>query len=146
MTMTNRGLLRILEPVTPYARLSSEMIPDGVMSTVVRVMTPVPWSNVAIMLQDDANFVRWYPSTGELDNGANPTANLGNLDIGSINVSCTAVDRTAVDLLGNGMLDEGDYFILNTWLGTSFAPSQNCTVAVVYEPVGELICRSVFDG
>lgn len=144
--MTNRGLLRILEPVTPYARLSSEMIPDGVMSTVVRVMTPVPWSNVAIMLQDDANFVRWYPSTGELDNGANPTANLGNLDIGSINVSCTAVDRTAVDLLGNGMLDEGDYFILNTWLGTSFAPSQNCTVAVVYEPVGELICRSVFDG
>jgi len=141
MTMTNRGLLRILEPVTPYARLSSEMIPDGVMSTVVRVMTPVPWSNVAIMLQDDANFVRWYPSTGELDNGANPTANLGNLDIGSINVSCTAVD-----ILGNGMLDEGDCFILNTWLGTSFAPSQNCTVAVVYELVGELICRSVFDG
>jgi hypothetical protein len=141
LVMTNRGLLRILEPITPYARQSSEMIPDGVMSTVVRVMTPVPWSKVAIMLQDDTNFVRWYPSTGELDNGANSTANLGNLDVGPLNVSCTVVD-----LLGNGMLDEGDYFILNTWLGTSFSPPQNYTVGIVYEPTGEQICRSVFHG
>jgi hypothetical protein len=51
-----------------------------------------------------------------------------------------------VDLLGNGMLDEGDYFILNTWLGTSFSPPQNYTVGIVYEPTGEQICRSVFHG
>lgn len=139
--MTSRGLLRILEPVNPYARLSSEMIPDGVTSTVVRAMKPVPWSDVEVMLQDGTSFVRWYPSTGELDNGANSTANLGNLDIGSLNVSCTVVD-----VLGNGMLDEGDYFSLNTWLGTSFAPSQSYKVGVVYEPTAELICSSVFHG
>jgi len=141
LIMTNRGLLRILEPVTPYARLSSEMVPDGVMSTLVRVMTPIPWSKVAIMLEEGTNFVRWYPSTGELENGANSTAYLGNQDIGSLNVSCTVVD-----ILGNGMLDEGDYFILNTWLGKSFSPSQNYTVRVVYEPMGAQICWSVFHG
>jgi hypothetical protein len=141
MVMTSRGLLRILGPISPYARLSSAMIPDGVAGSVVRVLTPVPWSDVAIMLQDGTNFVRWCPSTGELNNGVNSTAYLGNLDIGSLNVS-----YTVVDVLGNGMLDEGDYFMLNTWLGTSFSPLQNYTVGVVYEPTAEQICRSVFHG
>ncbi|MCJ7810617.1 MAG: hypothetical protein MUP62_00190 [Dehalococcoidia bacterium] len=141
IVMTDKGLLRILEPINPYARITSETVVDGVESTFVRVMKPVPWNDLLMTLEDGTNFVEWHPTTGELDNWPNSTANLGNLDIGPLNVSCTVVD-----VLGNGILDEGDCFILNTWLGTSFAPSQNYTVRVLYEPMGEQICGSVFHG
>jgi len=141
IVMTDKGLLRILEPANPYARITSETVADGVRNTFVRVMKPVPWSDVDVMLEDGSNFVHWHPTTGELDNGPNSTANLGSLDVGILNVSCTVID-----VLGNGMLDEGDCFILNTWLGTSFASSQNYTIGVIYEPMGQEMRRSVFHG
>jgi hypothetical protein len=56
-------------------------------------------------------------------------------------MSCTVADD-----LGNGGLDEDDYFILDTWLETSFSPLQNYTVGALYEPRGELICVSAFHG
>lgn len=141
IVMTDKGPLRILEPINPYARITSETVADGVRNTFVRVMNPVPWSDVVMILQGGSNFVQWHPTTDELDNGPNSTADLGNLDVGLLNVSCTVVDA-----LGNGVLDEGDCFILNTWLGTSFESSQNYTVMVIYEPMEQEMCRSTFHG
>ncbi|MFH1579045.1 MAG: hypothetical protein ABIE25_02680 [Thermoplasmatota archaeon] len=143
IVMTNKGLLRFTDGLSPYARMSTEETITGAESTIVRISEDVQWSDVRIILSDgmSMNDIYWEPSTGNLDNEPGVVEELGSMTLGTILVQCAVTD-----LAGNGLIDEGDFFTVSTWGGTSFSAATNYTLTVLYEPMSTTMCHSRFSG
>jgi hypothetical protein len=139
--MTSKGLLRFTDGLSPYARMSTEKTSTGAESTIVRISEEIQWNDVRIMLTDGMNSLYWEPSTGDLDNEPGVVEELESETLGTILVQCAVTD-----LAGNGLMDEGDFFTVSTWGGTSFSTATNYTLVVLYEPMSTSMCQSHFSG
>ncbi len=130
----HEGLVRMIAE-TPYARLSlSNQTADVVKATFVKVSAPLNWSDVTIELAGN-EYCRWYPNAEDLTGSSR--LELPNEQLGTLSVSCTASDE-----FGNGLVDPGDWIAFTSQ--SSDAPSTNCTLSLIWEPTGSLICMSNF--
>ena len=129
----------IMPSEIPYARMAmSNDTAGAVKATIVKMSTPASWSNITIMLSLDFNECRWYPSAVDLRLSSEEP--LGAGDVGALSVSCTVGDESK-----NGFADEGDWIMLSV-NGGAFPSSSNCTLTLLWEPMGTQLCFSTFHG
>jgi hypothetical protein len=127
LVVMHRGLV-MYEHETPAGRFSVAPNIDGV-KLICQILTrPVSWDNVSIGLMDGVTFVSWDPSSGALDQGSACETYLGAQKLGSLDVMCTVGDVS-----GNGMLDEGDYYVFAP-VGGPFSATTNYSTYVIHEP------------
>ena len=144
MVMTSKGLLRIEDRLSSYVRLGNEVVSSSeVRFTFASVLDPISWDHATFMLTDGMNMdcSYWRPAAGDLDNGPMSREYLPSVTLNSLQANCEVVD-----VAGNGLVNEGDYFVISTWGGTCFSPDLNYTVAVMYEPTMSQMAQSTFHG
>lgn len=142
IVMTSRGPLAISESSSPYVRLGTEVLSQTeARFTFVSVLGQMSWDQLRIMLSDGINYAYWNAAAGDLDNGPMSREDLPSVSLGLLLATCTIYD-----VAGNGILDEGDYFTISTWGGSSFSSSTNYTAAPIDERTNEQMGHSVFHG
>jgi hypothetical protein len=140
LVVMHRGLVAY-ERETPAGRFSVAPDPDGMKVTCQSLTRPVSWDNVSIGLMDGVTFVSWDPSSGALNQGSACETYLGEQRLGSLDVMCTVGDVS-----GNGMLDEGDYYLFAPVSGF-FSATTNYSTYVIYEPtMASLAPQPTFSG
>jgi len=140
LVVMHRGLV-VYESEPPAGRFSVAPDPDGMKLTCQSLTKPVSWDNVSIGLMDGMTFVSWDPSSGALNQGLSCEAYLGAQRLGSLDVMCTVGDVS-----GNGMLDEGDYYLFAPMSGT-FSSTTNYSTYILYEPTMASFARApIFSG
>jgi hypothetical protein len=140
--MTSKGGLEFLDIGAPYARLESEILSQTeVRFTFAVASDQTPWDNVSLLLTDRFNTERWYPASGDLDNGPMSREELPSITVGGISATCSVFD-----IEGDGRVEEGDSFSVSTWGGTSFSTNVNYTLTVIHEPTMERMGHSTFHG
>ena len=123
----------------PVSSLVSEPVQSGERITFVSISRATVWSDVTIVLSDGRDSIAWTPSTSELDNGIETTAQYPVVMLGNISVFCNITD-----LAGNGRINGGDFFTLTTGSLNRFDAPGTYLVAVIYDPNGGPICSTVF--
>lgn len=127
------------EPQTPSASLTKAPVTDGYRFVIAAVTAEVDWDDVTFLLSDGTNAVMWANITnGDLDDGVADLQNYGNATLGSLEVNLVIVD-----LAGNGIVNQGDYFTLTA---QTFSAATTYTVTLVYEPTDGPICTMTFSG
>jgi hypothetical protein len=127
----------------PVSSLTKSTITYGFRFTLGPTTRDTPWSDVTVLLTDGLNTIAWSPMTTDLDNGTiatwNRIAAVANLGTLSVNLSI-------VDLTGNGIVNQGDYFALTLGPGQTFSAATNYSTTVIFEPLGVEICHTNFQG
>lgn len=124
---------------TPTATLSDVHVIDGVRVIFVAVPENVSWSDLRILLTDGTDLVSWDNMTSEdLDDGLADLHSYGTVTLGTLDVT-----MTATDLIGNGLVDYGDYFAL---AAASFSPDTVYEATVIYEPTDGTMASCTFTG
>ncbi len=135
------SLVNLKPIVTPLATLSVSPIADGEKVTIVSVNPTTHWSNVTIQLLQDRNVVEWQPTTEGLTSLPPPKTQA----LGSKNLAVSRVIWCNVtDILGNGILDVGDYFNL-TWSSMYPPAATVCQVGLLFEPNLHAIASTSFN-
>lgn len=118
-------------------------IPGGVKITLASMSKETPWTDVTILLTDPNGTAAWSPPTTDLDNGTtakwNKIALAANLGTLKVNISIT-------DLVGNGFIDQGDYFNLTVGTGQTFSSATTYTMTMMHDPTSSVIFHLDFHG
>ncbi len=123
----------------PAATLVKSTITNGVKVSVVSITREIPWSDVSILLTADNGSVQWYPQTYDLQGGSVMTHYYEAYYLGS-----TEISLMVCDLAGNGQVNGGDYFALNTPDGLAMGAWYY--FSMYYEPTGDMIGSISFTG
>jgi hypothetical protein len=123
----------------PVSSLVSEPVQSGERFTFASISRDTVWSDITIVLSDGLDSIAWTPSTSELDNGIETTAQYPVVMLGDISVFCNITD-----LAGNGRISGGDFFTLTTGSPNRFDATGPYSVTVIYDPNGGQICSTTF--
>ena len=61
--------------------------------------------------------------------------------LGSLSIYCNVTD-----LIGNGYVNQGDYFTFTTPSSSTFAPYTTYTVTIMHDPTAAETCHTSFAG
>ena len=123
--------------LTPQATFSRSTITNGQKVTVLAITrADVPWDDITVVVKDATTGVAsWTPTKEGLNDNAGDSMNYSAKALGSLTVCCWAFD-----IIGNGLVNGGDYITLSTYGGaTTFVSGQSYTVQFLYEPTGDQI-------
>lgn len=115
--------------ITPSATLWKSSLSDGKKIQFLTTNMTFSWDNTSLVLRSGANSASWQPTSAGLTAQASATSALGSHAVGIATVWCNASD-----LLGNGLVNPGDFFTFR-W-STMYPLTNPCTVSVVFEPSG----------
>jgi len=126
---------------TPQATYSISTITNGKKITILSLTADnVPWDDVTIVLKDTGTGSKsWLPMKEDLNNNA---GNSMNYSTGTGSMGALVIDLWAIDNIGNGIVDGGDYITIFT-VGTGFTSGMTYTVQFLYEPTGDQIGNPV---
>ena len=134
LVVTHDGLVRLL-PQLPYARIELENRSSGaVEATIASMSAPKSWDNVTIQITDGISYETWTPQAAQLTGGPPVESNLSDVLLNGLAVYCVVKDQQ-----GNGLMDEGDSFVIGTSIGT-FSAKTNYTVTMIWEPMMSQLC------
>jgi hypothetical protein len=128
-------------PQTPQATFSKSTITNGLKVTILAVTrADIPWDDITIVLRDaTTDSASWTPMRVGLNDNAGDSMNYSAKALGSLTVYCWTFD-----LIGNGLVNGGDYITLSTYGGaTGFVSGTAYTVQFLYEPTGDQIGNPV---
>ncbi len=109
---------------------------------LISISKSTPWDDFTIQLRDPSNItVSWTPLSSRLDKGITCNYTDGPKALGSLSVSCNITD-----LVGNGCVDQMDFFTLIPGPDQAFAAGMSYTVTITYEPTGTDVCETSFVG
>lgn len=123
--------------VTPTSSLDIATTADDVRFSFRTVNTEMPWSDLAIMLDDGTDMVSWHPVSSDLVGDIAETAEYGPRTLSGMGVYLTVTDYA-----GDGDADQMDYFVLSPM--SSFTTSVSYTVTVIWEPSSQEVCAKIF--
>lgn len=124
---------------TPTSSLTMTLTDSGYRFSFAAMDPETFWSDIAIILSDGDDSVDWSPSTFDLVGQGSEGSALGSESLGWAVVWCNVTD-----LAGNGLIDAGDSFTLETSSDQGFAGGTTYIVTVMHEPTGGEICGRTF--
>lgn len=125
---------------TPTSSLMKSSIMGGCKFTFAPMSADTAWGEVTIILSDGYNTVEWSPMTPDLTSGASDQWIGGPQSLGTLEIFANVTD-----LVGNGFINQGDYFTLTAG-GGLFSPATTYSVTVVFDPSSAAICHADFTG
>lgn len=133
LVMTDRGVLSHPTQQTPYMRIEGEVMSDTeVKATFVRTERNPSWDDVelAVHYSNQSYWTgSWNPTAGGLNNGTQSLLEMQAITVGDLTLTCRITD-----ISGNGVVNEGDYFVVTAAGGTPFTPGTHYEVLVLFEP------------
>jgi len=128
---------------TPTSSLTKTTVIGGEMFTFAPMSRDTQWGDVNLLLSDGYSTAAWSPQTTDLTDmtSASWSENTVMANLGTLKVNITIVD-----LMGNGMINQGDHFTLTLGPGQVFSPASTYTITIMHVPSSAVICNSVFQG
>jgi FlaG/FlaF family flagellin (archaellin) len=123
------------EQSTPQGTLTAFATANGYGFMLSAPTGDVAWTDVVVYLDS----IMWSPDSSALDLGRQCRQDLPQAMLDGITVWCNVTDTA-----GNGFINQGDYFTLETGSTPSFVGSGTHIVRVVYRPTSLEICSTVF--
>ena len=120
---------------------SRSRISNGLRFAFSQPTIPVVWDDIAIALSTQVDVAGWHPHNDGFAGSGLMTDNLGAAPLGSLTVYCSVSD-----LMGNGLVSNGDYFELTTSGTPTFSPSTTYSLTIIYEPTGGQMASIDFQG
>ncbi len=115
---------------TPAATYSKSTITNGKKITILSItQTDISWSDITVQVSDGVQYADWATLASYLDYGT-----ASSEDCGPMTLSGITVNLTVTDLVGDGVVSGGDYYVLEADPG--FSTSSVYTTYLVFEPTG----------
>ncbi len=106
---------------------------------------PVAWSDVTFLLEDSyGDGISSSPTTAGLTSSTPPVTQ--SSPNGAMLMGLLIVWINVTDLNGDGSIETGDYVTLQCIGGTTFAIETTYLLALLYEPVGQMMLSYAFTG
>ena len=121
--------------------VSRSTISNGLRFALSQPTISVVWDDIAIELSTQVSVASWHPHYDGLAGSGLMTDNLGAMPLGSMTVYCSVSD-----LIGNGFINNADYFELTTSGTPTFSPSTTYSLTIIYEPTGGQMASMDFQG
>jgi len=102
---------------------------------------PVPWDELAIVLDDGGNESTLCPPSGFLHENSGSTRLVGEFLLGAVPFTCNATD-----LNGDGYVNAGDCITIVPSGPMGFSPSLSYTCSIIYAPESSLMASVAFAG
>lgn len=127
------------EQVTTELTVSPES--NGFRLTFGPFSTQTEWDDIVLVLSGDSSSVSWGPPTSALEGPAPAVLEFAPDLLGSITVFCNVTD---VD--GDGWIDDGDFFTIQTGSEHRFSSDTEYSLLVAHERLGTLAASVSFSG
>jgi len=124
----------------PTALFVRTTVTNGVKVIIASISEEVTWDDVSITLSDQIDTATWTLSSDYLDDGYPSVHSFGAITLGTLTVYLNATD-----LIGNGLVGEGDYFTLVA-MTYGFNDAMTYTIEMVYEPTDDVMGTITFGG
>jgi len=115
----------------------------GVKYEFVAISKTTSWDDLSIQLSDGTSNAAWHPVKANFATGSTVTHSEATSPtvFGTLSVFCNVTD-----LVGNGNVNGGDYFTLQTYAAATFGTSTTYTISIIYDPTSEKIFDTTFTG